>query len=237
MRRKTTEQFILESKEIHPDKYDYDKTSYIRRDSDVTITCPTHGDFEQRPGNHLNGQGCPKCGLLKCTLSGTKSSSSFIEEAKSVHTNLYSYDEVEYTGAHEKVTITCPIHGNFEQTPANHLSGSGCKMCTKKGWGDRDWDAKGKNSRNFSSYKTYIIKCWNDTEEFYKIGKTFKEVNRRFAGSQLPYNYEVIKIYESLTNGVEISKIERELQTKNKDYKYVPKLKFGGMYECFNKLG
>lgn len=28
-----------------------------------------------------------------------------------------------------KVTITCPIHGDFKQTPAMHLSGNGCPLC------------------------------------------------------------------------------------------------------------
>jgi very-short-patch-repair endonuclease len=29
----------------------------------------------------------------------------------------------------KKVMITCPIHGDFPQTPNNHLKGSGCKSC------------------------------------------------------------------------------------------------------------
>lgn len=59
--RKTTEQFIEESKKIHGDKYDYSKTKYIKLTKKVCIICPKHGEFWQLPGNHLHGWGCKKC--------------------------------------------------------------------------------------------------------------------------------------------------------------------------------
>lgn len=37
----------------------------------------------------------------------------FIDKANLVHCNKYTYDLVEYKGNKVKVTITCPIHGNF----------------------------------------------------------------------------------------------------------------------------
>ena len=59
----TTEEFIKRAKEIHGDKYDYSKTIYKNRRTKLIITCPKHGDFEQRPDAHLSGQGCPKCAI------------------------------------------------------------------------------------------------------------------------------------------------------------------------------
>ena len=44
-RRKTTEQFIKEAKEIHGDKYNYDKVTYINSQTKVEIICPVHGSF------------------------------------------------------------------------------------------------------------------------------------------------------------------------------------------------
>ena len=58
----TTAEFVEKSKTTHGDKYQYDKTSYIRAQVKVCITCPKHGDFYQTPNSHLNGNGCPKCG-------------------------------------------------------------------------------------------------------------------------------------------------------------------------------
>lgn len=64
---KTTEQFIAEARAIHKDNYDYSKVEYVNAHTDVIIICPVHGEFTQKPWNHLHGNnekgcGCPLCG-------------------------------------------------------------------------------------------------------------------------------------------------------------------------------
>ena len=54
----------------------------------------------------------------------------FIKKAVEVHGNKYDYSKVEYHSMHEKVVIVCKKHGEFLQTPANHLSGHGCRLCS-----------------------------------------------------------------------------------------------------------
>ena len=61
LKRKTTEQFIKESNDIHDSKFNYDKTIYQTDRIKVTITCLIHGDFNQTPNHHLKGVGCPDC--------------------------------------------------------------------------------------------------------------------------------------------------------------------------------
>lgn len=61
LKRKTTENFIKQAKEIHGNKYEYDDVDYINNRTDVLIKCKIHGNFKQRPSNHLRGAGCPKC--------------------------------------------------------------------------------------------------------------------------------------------------------------------------------
>ena len=58
---KTTEQFIIEAKFIHKDKYNYSKTIYNGRHSKLMIICNKHGKFMQDAGSHLSGNGCPRC--------------------------------------------------------------------------------------------------------------------------------------------------------------------------------
>ena len=53
----------------------------------------------------------------------------FIKRAKEVHGNTYDYSKVEYNKMHEKVCIICPEHGEFWQTPHNHLKGQKCPKC------------------------------------------------------------------------------------------------------------
>lgn len=58
---KTLERFIKDARDIHGDKYDYSKVKYDGTDKPVTIICPIHGEFNQRPHHHLEGQGCRAC--------------------------------------------------------------------------------------------------------------------------------------------------------------------------------
>ena len=57
----------------------------------------------------------------------------FIKKAKAVHGDKYDYSLVDYKNNKTKVKIICPIHGIFEQTPANHIfKKSGCPKCIGK---------------------------------------------------------------------------------------------------------
>lgn len=122
--RKSQKDFILQAKKVHGDKYDYGKVKYINSRTKVCITCPIHGDFFQSPPQHLEGRGCPKCGG-----TAKKSTQQFIEQAKSKHNNKYSYDKTIYVNDRTKVIITCPIHGDFLQSPNQHIRGRGCPYC------------------------------------------------------------------------------------------------------------
>lgn len=62
MKKKTTEEFVKESKLVHGNKYDYSKVEYINCDKKICIICPEHGEFWQIPSEHLRGRGCHKCG-------------------------------------------------------------------------------------------------------------------------------------------------------------------------------
>ena len=64
--------FIKKSKEIHKNKYTYDKVVYKNSDTGVVITCPKHGDFLQKPKGHKRGQGCPSCANINKSTSTWK---------------------------------------------------------------------------------------------------------------------------------------------------------------------
>ncbi len=125
-RNLTNDEMIEEFKKIHDDKYKYDKTLITNSKTKIIITCPTHGDFEQTPNNHKRGQGCQKC-YGKEVLTQLKA----IELFKKTHGNKYDYSKVIYVNAHSKIIITCPTHGDFEQTPNNHKNGNACPMCNE----------------------------------------------------------------------------------------------------------
>ena len=121
----TTDEFIVRANITHGNKYDYSKTEYINTDTKVCIICPEHGEFWQTPHEHLKGGGCPNCG-------GTKklTTEEFIEKANIIHGNKYDYSKTTYINTDTKVCIICPEHGEFWQTPHNHISSrQGCPNC------------------------------------------------------------------------------------------------------------
>jgi len=62
MRKLTIEEFIEKAKKVHGDRYDYSKVNYITSHDKVCIICPEHGEFYERPNDHLKcQQGCPRC--------------------------------------------------------------------------------------------------------------------------------------------------------------------------------
>lgn len=59
----TVDKFIEKAILVHSNKYDYSNVHYIDSSTKVKIVCPEHGEFEQRPNDHLDGHGCIKCSL------------------------------------------------------------------------------------------------------------------------------------------------------------------------------
>lgn len=56
----------------------------------------------------------------------------FLNKAKEIHGDKYDYSKVEYVDILSPVVIICPIHGEFLQTPNNHINNHrGCPECGK----------------------------------------------------------------------------------------------------------
>lgn len=53
----------------------------------------------------------------------------FISKAIKIHGDKYEYSKVNYVNAKTKVTIICKTHGEFTQTPSNHLNRYNCQKC------------------------------------------------------------------------------------------------------------
>lgn len=75
------------------------------------------------------GRGCPKCGIIKTSDIRRFSKEDFVEKANLIHTNFYDYSKAVYKNSGSKVTIICPMHGEFSQLANTHTQGGGCKSC------------------------------------------------------------------------------------------------------------
>ena len=123
--------FIEIAIKVHGTKFSYDNVIYKGSFVNIVITCKIHGDFTQQPHHHLVGRGCPKCGFITLHNSTKLNTEEFIEKSKQKHGSKYSYDKTVYVGNNDKVVITCRKHGNFYQSPNNHMRGRGCPSCSK----------------------------------------------------------------------------------------------------------
>lgn len=120
-----TDRFIERAKKVHGDKYNYSKVKYVNNKTPVCIICPEHGEFWQSSVGHIdNGQGCPKCSKKEKYTQET-----WIEKAKKIHNNKYDYSKTIFKTEKDKVIITCPKHGDFEQAAHSHIEGYGCPKC------------------------------------------------------------------------------------------------------------
>lgn len=121
-----TQSFIDKARGVHGDTYLYERTVYTPvKYCTVIITCSTHGDFEQRAGMHLQGNGCKSCADAKRRMT----TEGFIKKAKEVHGDRFDYSMTDYESSHEPVTIICAIHGKYEQKAYRHIQGDGCSKC------------------------------------------------------------------------------------------------------------
>lgn len=137
----TTAQWIDRAQTVHGDKFDYSLVEYVDFKTKVAIICIEHGVFEQIPINHVSaGQGCRACAGL-----ASPSTSEWIERARLVHGGRFGYEHVRYVNGRSKVTIRCPEHGYFDQTPKNHVvNGQGCPRCIGRGLSTTEWIEKAR---------------------------------------------------------------------------------------------
>ena len=131
----TNEQFIEKANKVHNNNYNYSQVNYINSQTYINILCnKCNHSFQILPNNHLRGKGCKKCANKLNAIKRMKPLEQFIMESNKVHKDennlpIYDYSLVDYKSTHKKVIIICKSHGNFLQTPSDHLSNKGCNKC------------------------------------------------------------------------------------------------------------
>lgn len=130
-------EFILKATKIHGLLYTY--SNFTKMHDLVNIECSEHGEFTRLAKNHIYlKQGCPKCSPripgVRLTIS------SFIKKSIEVHGRKYDYSKVDYKSIKEKIKIICPEHGEFSQTPQNHIyNRNGCLKCSGNDVQNNEW--------------------------------------------------------------------------------------------------
>lgn len=83
-RMKSTEQFIIDARKVHGNRYNYSNVEYNGAHNIISLICEIHGLFKQTATDHLSGCGCPSC-----TKSGYKSNQKGYLYIQLVNENVY----------------------------------------------------------------------------------------------------------------------------------------------------
>lgn len=221
----TLEEFVSRAQTIHGTKYDYSQSNYTGAQNELTIICPEHGPFKYKPALHLlSKSGCPNC-----SKGMPLDTESYIAKARAIYGHAYSYEQCVYTGWRGKVTIICPSHGPFKQEANSHTQGHGCPACAaalqRFSWSQR---MLGRPAT------LYLLRLFNEKEEFYKIGVTGYSVEHRYPACMLSgYSYEILAQHTS-TDAARIYDWEQSILNTFAHLKYIPTQPFGGASECFS---
>ena len=205
--------FIKRAKILHNNNYDYSKVEYKASKEKVCIICPEHGEFLQTPDTHLNQQ----AGCSKCSKVHRYNTNDWIQKVKNIHGERYDYSKVIYVNNSTKICIICKEHGEFWQTPANHLNGKNCPKCTghfmdkdfflekaKEVYKDKNdyplYDYSLVNYKDSSTYVT-IICHKKDPKTGKEHGEFSKTPNKHLCGQGCPLcGNESGGLKNSLTN-------------------------------------
>lgn len=248
--KSTQDDFIEKAKKIHRNKYTYLKVEYINNTTPVCIICPEHGDFWQKPTNHLKGYGCPKCGCKSGSDKLKLTKNVFINKANEIHGNFYNYDDFIYVNFHTKSNITCPIHGDFEQTPAKHLEGHGCPKCNESNL-ERDvrlfleknnipyiqeftddWLKNGKGKQRFDfliKNTNYLIEC-QGIQHFVNANFKYKgNVNKIIERDERKYNL-------ALKHGYKVFYYTAKDNAKYKNISHIYQTIYTNLYDMLNDM-
>jgi len=192
----TNDEIISKFVTIHGDKYNYSLVKYVDAHIKVKIICKEHGVFEQLVHNHLrNETPCYKCAVNNRKINLSMNKSDVIKRFMEVHNDLYDYSLVDYRNMRTDVKIICKEHGVFEQTPANHSQGRGCRYC--------------KQIYRYNDRETFLY--YIKVEEQYKIGICLRG-NYKSVEAAINNRY-----YSELKNGIIIEILEYDLFINGKE--------------------
>ena len=129
----TQDEFVKRLKETHPNLILL--SNYEGNKKKVTVKCTIHNKVFEITPNRLNaGRNCPECYNERRGKTLIKPIQQVIDEANNVHNNFFRYPSIdgEYKTSKSKITIICPLHGEFKQSMNKHINQKqGCPKCNK----------------------------------------------------------------------------------------------------------
>lgn len=168
----TTESFIEALKETNPHNLDFSQVEFTGTKQRIKLKCLDCGfEFESIAKDVLEKQtGCNKCRINKLKVQRVKPWSEVEAGFRIKHGNLYRYDDTTYISSMKDMKMFCSKHGEFWQTPNNHMYNNGCYKCGRDSC---------KKKRAFSE-EEFITKANEIHNSFYKyVAGTYQSCNSK----------------------------------------------------------
>lgn len=121
----TFEEFVRKAREVHGDKYEPIKETFVKTAMKLKFKCNVCGNtFEQKGSMHLRGNGCSFCN----PAPKKRTTEEFKEEMSKTHPNLEIL--TEYINADSKIKVRCKTHDyTYWTTPHRLVQGMNCQKC------------------------------------------------------------------------------------------------------------
>lgn len=137
----------------------------------------------------------------------------FISRAKLLHSNKFDYSNVDYINNRTKIKIICPIHGEFEQTPTNHLLNNGCIQCINLKKSTKNDFIKRANKVHYNKYDYSKVEYIGSRNKIVIVcpehGEFIQRADAHLSGNKCP----VCKI--NILKDLKISTTEFIIEAKN----------------------
>lgn len=229
--------FLERAHKAHGNRYLYGNMNYKNYTSEVTITCPIHGDFTQIARDHASKkQGCPICGIERRAKKRRDSKESFINKAIKKHGDYYNYSAVVYKGSQEPVTVICPKHGPFKVRPDMHIQGTGCQKCgnekksQKLSLGEEEFKSRSTKMHN-GKYDYSLVNYKNQDTDVDIIcpihGKFTQKAEYHMNGSECPECAKISRAMKHFLGNEDF--IKRAEKVHNGKYNY-SKTQYTGIF-------
>lgn len=174
---KTNDDFIYKANKIHNNLYDYSKSKYSGTRKNIIIICKEHGDFIQKPNDHLSGNGCQKCCLGRFSKIAIewldnimKKENIFIQHAGNIGEKeiIINNKKIRFDGFCEENNTVFEFYGDLWHGNPNIYDKNDINPLNKKTYGELyDYTIERENLIKNNSYN--LVTIWEN--EYYKNKK------------------------------------------------------------------
>lgn len=239
MRKDTKIRWLTKLKDKHGDVCDYTLENIEDSRKEMKIYCKICKEyFYQSPENNFKSVlGCNLKTHPKSKINKDYWLDDLIKYSKLHNGARYDFAKAEYKGRYTPIVIfDNECQRFFNQTPNSHKRGNQCNLCVNKnkmGFYSPIIVEKNKDILKNKDGKLYILRVYDNIEQFYKIGVISQgTVKKRTNKNKLPYDKEIIHVYE--TSFYDVFYLEQAVLSEFSKHTYIPNKRFHGATECFN---